>query len=193
MTSQQSLGNHCWLHNGNFVFFSAQNLEIITMIFHQWWCLIWWHRAEGETGTSIWHAVIVPQAPGPFGRKLGPSHQWVALHSRTWWLNPQDWTLAVQIQNTKSSNMPSEFWLMPASNIQGPLSLYDKTSYHKFLWSLKATRFVFRIVQSPWNLTGTQQQCCWGTCQISELCDNLNYQFCCFETWWDLMIRHRTL
>ena len=45
-------------------------------------------EAEGETGTSIWHAVIVPQAPGPFGRKLGPSHQWVALHSRTWWLNP---------------------------------------------------------------------------------------------------------
>ena len=30
---QHSLGHYFWLHNGNFVFFSAQNLEIITMIY----------------------------------------------------------------------------------------------------------------------------------------------------------------
>ena len=191
MTSQHSLGHNCWLPNGNFVFFSAQNLEIITMIYHQWWSFVWWHRAEGETGTSIWHAAIVPQAPGP--------ESWGLLISELHCIRDHDdWThriepLLYKVQNTKSSNMPSEFWLMPASNIQGPLSISDKTSYHKFQWSLKATRFVFRIVQSPWNLTGTQQQCCWGTCQISELCDNLNYQFRCLETWWDLMIRHRTL
>ena len=42
MTSQHSLGHYCWLHNDNFVFFSAQNLEIITTIYHQWWSFVWW-------------------------------------------------------------------------------------------------------------------------------------------------------
>ena len=39
--------------------------------------------------------------------------------------------------------------------IQGPVSIYDKTSYRKISWSLEAVRFVFKIVWSLWNLTGT--------------------------------------
>ena len=37
----------------------------------------------------------------------------------------------------------------------GPVSISDKTSYCKISQSLEATRFVFRIVRSFWNLTGT--------------------------------------
>ena len=41
------------------------------------------------------------------------------------------------------------------SRHQGPVSISDKTSYRKISWSLEAARFVFRIVRSLWNLTGT--------------------------------------
>ena len=37
----------------------------------------------------------------------------------------------------------------------GPVSLSDKTSYRKMSWSLEAARFVFRIIISLLNLTGT--------------------------------------
>ena len=37
----------------------------------------------------------------------------------------------------------------------GPASISDKTSYRKISWSLNAARFVFGIVRSLWNLTGT--------------------------------------
>ena len=61
----------------------------------------------------------------------------------------------------------------PSFNNQGPVSISDKTSYRKISWSsrvghlwhlgtigsrsrsLDATRFVFRIVRSLWNVTGT--------------------------------------
>ena len=38
---------------------------------------------------------------------------------------------------------------------QHPVSISEKTSYRKISWSLEAARFVFRIVRSLWNLTGT--------------------------------------
>ena len=38
---------------------------------------------------------------------------------------------------------------------QGPVSISEKTSFRKISWSLEAARFVFRIVWSLWNLTGT--------------------------------------
>ena len=37
----------------------------------------------------------------------------------------------------------------------GPVSIFEKTSFRKISWSLEAARFVFRIVRSLWNLTGT--------------------------------------
>ena len=37
----------------------------------------------------------------------------------------------------------------------GPVSISDKTSYMKFSRSLEAARFLFRLVRSHWNLTGT--------------------------------------
>ena len=37
----------------------------------------------------------------------------------------------------------------------GPVSISEKTSFRKISWSLEVARFVFRIVRSLWNLTGT--------------------------------------
>ena len=37
----------------------------------------------------------------------------------------------------------------------GPVSISEKMSYRKISWSLEAARFVFGIVRSLWNLTGT--------------------------------------
>ena len=39
--------------------------------------------------------------------------------------------------------------------IQGLYSLRGRKSYRKISWSLEAARFVFRLFQSLWNLTGT--------------------------------------
>ena len=70
---------------------------------------------------------------------------------------------------------------------QAPVSISDKTSNRKILQSLEAARFVFRIVQSLWNLTGTSAAAC--ACQISKRWDDLNYQSRGFETSRDLAIR----
>ena len=42
-----------------------------------------------------------------------------------------------------------------AVGIPGPVSIFEKTSYRKISWSLEGAWFVFRIVRSLWNLTGT--------------------------------------
>ena len=39
--------------------------------------------------------------------------------------------------------------------LQGPVSISEKTSFLKISSSLEAARFVFRIIRSLWNLTGT--------------------------------------
>ena len=38
---------------------------------------------------------------------------------------------------------------------RGSFSISDKTSYGKISWSLEAVGFVFKIVRSLWNFTGT--------------------------------------
>ena len=38
---------------------------------------------------------------------------------------------------------------------QGPVSISNKKSYHKILWSLEAVRLVVWTIVSLWNLTGT--------------------------------------
>ena len=98
MTSQQSLGHHYRWHYSSFVFFSARNLQRSSP-----WSAVRFdteaERLDREAGTWIWRAAEAPQALRPLGRKLGPSHQWVAL--RTFWMNPQDLTFA--IPSTKDS------------------------------------------------------------------------------------------
>ena len=178
MTSQHSLGHYGWLHNGNFVFFSAWNLEIITMIYNQWWSFVWWHRGRRNRNFNM-TCCYSSSSTRIIWEKVGAFSSVSCIAFENMMIEPTGLNPCCTKSKILSSVTP--FWLMPASNIKDPLSISDKTSYHKFPWSLEATRFVFRIVQSPWNVTGTQQQCCWGTCQISELCDNLNYQFCCFE------------
>ena len=63
-----------------------------------------------------------------------------------------------------------------------PVSIFDKTSYRKISQNLEAVRFLFRIVRSLWNLTGT-------SAALSKRCDNLNYQSRGYETSRDLTIR----
>ena len=53
------------------------------------------------------------------------------------------------IQNNPDSATGRLVW------VQGPVSISEKTSFHKISSSLEAARFVFRIVRSLWNLTGT--------------------------------------
>ena len=72
---------------------------------------------------------------------------------------------------------------------QVPVSISDKTSYCKISQSLESTRFVFRIVRSLWNLTGTSTAGCRYARQISKRCDTLNHQFRGFETSRDRMMR----
>ena len=63
------------------------------------------------------------------------------------------WRTCVVVKQIQSQNF-TEF----SPNLlihQGPVSISEKTSYRKISWSLEATRFVFRVVRSLWNLTGT--------------------------------------
>ena len=46
-------------------------------------------------------------------------------------------------------------WASNSGENLSPVSISDKTVYRKISWSLEAARFVFRIVRSLWNLTGT--------------------------------------
>ena len=75
----------------------------------------------------------------------------------------------------------------PSERDQGPVSISYKTSYCKISQSLEAARFMFRIVRSLWNLTGTSAGRC--ACQISKWCDDFNYQSRGFEISRDLTIR----
>ena len=45
-------------------------------------------------------------------------------------------------------------WVI-ACQMQGPVSISEKTSFRKISLSLEVARFVSRIVRSLWNLTGT--------------------------------------
>ena len=69
-------------------------------------------------------------------------------------------------QMASSSNGRQVIWPLPKvvercvtrksqTNTQGPVSISDKTSYRKILWSLEAARLVVQIIASFWNLTGT--------------------------------------
>ena len=61
--------------------------------------------------------------------------------------------------------------------VMGPFSISEKTSYyHKISQSLEATRFVYRIVRSLWNLTGTSAVMLPRFLLISKRDDDLNYQ-----------------
>ena len=71
----------------------------------------------------------------------------------------------------------------------GPVSLSNKTSYRKILWNLETTRLAAQTVISLWIWKVSQQQCCWDTCQISQLSDNSKHKFISFKTLQYLIIR----
>ena len=54
-----------------------------------------------------------------------------------------------------SGHIPCAALPVDCPELQGPISISDKLSYCKISQSLEAARFVFRIVWSLWNLTGT--------------------------------------
>ena len=59
-------------------------------------------------------------------------------------------------QYRTNSRLQSAPWRLDSLHwSQGPVSISDKTSYRKISQSLEVARFVFRIVRSLWNLTGT--------------------------------------
>ena len=70
----------------------------------------------------------------------------------------------------------------------GSVSASDKMSYCKISQSRKAARFVFIIVRSPWNLTGTSAAGLPIRLSISKRCGDLNYQSRGFDASRDLML-----
>ena len=71
-------------------------------------------------------------------------------------------TLLNILMSRKSRRFISEMgFIMPLRQhlntemARGPISISAQMSYCKILWSLKAMRFVFKIVRSLWNLTGS--------------------------------------
>ena len=55
----------------------------------------------------------------------------------------------------ESMRLSSFLWGRHCISDQGPVSISEKTSFRKISSSLEAARFVFRIVRSLCNLTGT--------------------------------------
>ena len=78
-----------------------------------------------------------------------------------------------------------QFSSPPESHNLGLYALSGKTSDRQISWSLEAARFGFRLLHSPWNLTGTSA----AALQISERCDNSNIQSRGFETSRDLVVK----
>ena len=60
--------------------------------------------------------------------------------------NIQAWDITWCYQSSRTTSMHTH---------QGPVSISENTSFRKISLSLEAARFVFRIVRSLWNLTGT--------------------------------------
>ena len=57
-------------------------------------------------------------------------------------------------------------WVLSLWEDEVPVSISDKTSYCKILWSLEAARLVVYIITSLWNLTSTSaallSRCLWN-------------------------------
>ena len=96
---------------------------------------------------------------------------------KSWYLYFSAWYCGDHVWGWNATESPrhvhsSQPVTRPRSNMS------DKTSYRKISWSPEAARFVFEIVPSLWNLTGT-----WAALlqrrlsNISKWWDNINYQF----------------
>ena len=69
------------------------------------------------------------------------------------WKHWHKMTKEIQYQNCLIT--AAELWLSCIQKVQGPVSISDKTSYCKISQSLEAARYLFRIVWSLSNVTGT--------------------------------------
>ena len=74
--------------------------------------------------------------------------EYSGLNTRSWWVNTGILTLSSICRGVQE--MLHLEWKKNKKN-----SIFDEPSHLKALWSQEAVRFVFRIVQSLWNLTGT--------------------------------------
>ena len=63
----------------------------------------------------------------------------------------------------------------------GPVSISNKTSYHKISWSLKVARLVVWIIASLWNLTGTLAALLLRCLSNFRAIDNFKYKSCGFR------------
>ena len=73
--------------------------------------------------------------------------------------------------------------------VQGPVSIYDKTSYREISWILKLQDWYFELSYHYEIWQAHQQQCCRGACQISERSDNSKHKSHSFETSQDVTIK----
>ena len=92
------------------------------------------------------------------------------------------------------------FHLMNLKNLLASLFAFIAASWSPFQYPIRRLIVRSRKVSKPqdWCLEFSdcseiwqtyRQHCCWGWCQISEWCDNSNYQSHGFKTAWDLTIR----
>ena len=114
--------------------------------------------------------------PAYSGAYYRPSWQITAVY------NKSRWSLLIGWSRTTVWSLTRSLWTVTTwrLNSLGPVSISDKTSYCKISKSLEVARFVFRIVPSLWNLTGTS---------AAERWDDINYQSRGFETSWALTTR----
>ena len=138
--------------------------------------------------------------------KLSTSHgKYIILHKLfQWWVFvilpscpcclPVSTFQSCQQQGTKTSITQRGFELFDKFNNHRDNcsletnSISDNMSHPKILQRLKATRFMYRMVWSISNLTGTSTALLLR--QISRQYDDSNCQSCSFETPHDLMIRY---
>ena len=94
-------------------------------------------------------------------RRLMKQFEQKSLLKGVWWHNPYGVTTVSwprRVMKPRTIQVPvteTEHTFGHHCAFLGPVAISEKTSYRKISWSLEATRFVFRIVRSLWNLTGT--------------------------------------
>ena len=132
-------------------FASASSLGVVSLRFRELSKIISWKYTMPETTfmlrISSWNFARVPKA-------------WLwHTYKVSAWNYHKKYDFCKYTNFERISGRACEMLVkQPTGNLpcsQGPVSISEKTSYRKILQSLEAARFVFRIVRSLWNLTGT--------------------------------------
>ena len=137
------------------VFFDLRLNKRLSKQWWGWWFetlshLLWLHR-------NVWwvfrRKVVMLQKDQPFMiRDCHPNFRQTSNITRTLVGNKTvDHSDVVASSPVGAAPTTSSF----STKHLGPVSISEKTSFRKISWSLETARFVFRIIRSLWNLTGT--------------------------------------